>query len=404
MARDVTDCARAEEELRRRRGAVARAEQLRALGQLAAGVAHDVNNNLTAILGPVQLAREALAGGSINREQLLSDLDFIERAAMDAARTLHRLQVFARGAQGPIARPIARPDEVLADVIALTRPRWRDQARAERRQIAVEALPGGAPPVRADPSELREVLVNLVSNAIDAIPQRGSVLLRTGAERGPGNAPELAVLEVRDNGAGMDEATRARLFEPFFTTKAAGKGSGLGLVMVRRIVEDLGGSIAVETAPGRGSTFTVRLPAEVPAAPPGAAPPAAPARARRIMLVEDEAALRAIAARLLRRDGHAVTAVASAEEALQHLESAAGVGYDVVLSDVGLPGLSGWQLAERLRALAPRLPLVLATGWGAAVGDEQLAAIGVGRDCLVPKPYRLEDLRRALNACTAPVG
>lgn len=376
---------------------LAETEKMRALGQLAAGVAHDINNNLAAILGPAQLAQESVAT-SPETQELLSDLAFIERAAQDAAQTVRRLLLFARHSSGEGAanRELVAPDDLLRDVVALTRPRWRDQAQAEGRQNTVRLEPGGAPEVLADPAGLREALVNLVTNAIDAMPEGGTLTLGTASETSAAGA--IAVLRVGDTGIGMDEEARTRLFEPFFTTKPVGKGTGLGLAMVRGIVQELRGTIEVESVPGRGTTFTIRLPA---ASEPGVDGPPEVASALQsgplwVLVVEDEAALRHVVVRMLERDGHAVTAVPTAEEALSILEGRHAPRYDLLVTDVGLPGQSGWQLAHAVRARWPALKLIVATGWGASVTDQDLEQVGIGRAQLVPKPYRFDDLRRTI--------
>jgi PAS domain S-box-containing protein len=379
---------------------LASAEKLTALGQLAAGVAHDINNNLAAILGPAELAREAIVSGVASRDGLLADLRFIERAAQDAAQTVRRLQRFARHSQGeaPVIRQLVSPDDLLPDVLAFTRPRWRDEAQARGTQINVISQPGDAPTVLADPAELREALVNLVNNAADAMPTGGTLTVATRAATTP-DGGRAAVLWVKDTGVGMDDATRRRLFEPFFTTKPVGKGTGLGLAMVHGIVRRLHGSIAVETGVGQGTTFTISLPAGEASEAAGQPSVAGAPAPLRLLVVEDEMALRQVLVRMLSLDGHAVTAVATAEEAqacFPPRDSALPSPFDVVLTDIGLPGASGWHLAHGVRSQFPAVAIVIASGWGASIGDDELAAIGLTRNHLVAKPYQVDDLRKVL--------
>lgn len=378
---------------------LARAEKLKALGQLAAGVAHDVNNQLGAILSSAELLRDAVESGSGQRADVLDHLSHLERAAEDAAKIVRRVQLFARRADdGPTSRAPVCVGDLLDDVVAFTRPRWRDEAQAAGRRITIRVRRDAAPMVVADPGELREALVNLVHNAIDAMPA-GGVITLTATEEPVVDGTREAVLAVRDAGVGMDEQTRAHLFEPFYTTKPVGQGTGMGLAMVHGIVERLHGSIDVQSAPGAGTTVAIRLPsAGSPADKAPAQRDERPRRisSRRVLVVEDEDGLRRVVIRLLERDGHACVAVASAEAALELLDRGRGA-FDVVLTDVGLPGASGWQLAQHVTARAPDARVIVATGWAAAISDDQLASAGLTRSQLVAKPYRAADLRRAID-------
>lgn len=383
---------------------LATSEKLRAIGQLATGVAHDINNNLAAILGPARLAREALTADISTREALIDDLTFIERAAQDAAHTVRRLQLFARHSRGePVSeRSRVYPDELLDDVIALTRPRWRDQAQADGQQISVVTHRGQPPAILADAAELREAMVNLITNAADALPSGGTITMTTDTVNGPAGGNDV-VLSVADTGMGMDPAVQAHIFEPFFTTKPLGKGTGLGLAMVQGIVENLGGQIRVVSRPGMGTTFTIRIPAapeaELPTPPAPTEVLAQWHRSLHLLVVEDETALRNVLRRMLQRAGHQVTMAGSAEEAIVSLQQAQNQApFDVVITDVGLPGVSGWQLAREIAAHHPHLPVVIASGWATLITDAELAAVSVPRAHVVAKPYRAEELAYALAA------
>lgn len=370
------------------------AEKLNALGQLAAGVAHDINNTLGAVLGPAQLAREALAAGTAQPEQLAADLALIEQAAQDVAGIVQRLQRFARGRAGAEQppEPVA-PDALLDDVVALSRARWRDQARLEGRRLRVRVERDGAPQVLADATELKEVLLNFVHNAADASPDGGVITISARTSRQPSGGAE-AVLAVTDTGVGMDAQTRSRLFEPFFTTKPAGKGTGLGMPMAQAIVQRLGGRIEVDSALGRGTTVRLHLPVAPTASPPPTALETPAATALDVIVVEDEIGLRGVAARILQRGGCRVVGVGTAEEALALLDG--GSACDVVVTDVGLPGRSGWDLAAALRERTPPIGVLVATGWAHSLPDEQLAEHGVRREQLLGKPYRAEELLAAV--------
>lgn len=397
---DATEQKRAEADQLQLERSLAHMEKMHALGQLAAGIAHDINNHLAAILGPIELLELSLDAEHPPTADQLQEVAFVRRAADDAARTVRRLLLFARRPAGDEPRQRVIPDDLLDDVRALTRPRWRDHAQAAGQRIDVICGRRGAPPVLADPAELREALVNLVNNAVDALPAGGTISLETGRlETADGL---FALLTVRDDGTGIDAATKCRLFEPFFTTKGIGRGTGLGLAMVHGTVRRLGGTIEVESAPGVGTTVTIRLPADTTEAPtPLLAPaPDAPGN-RHVLLVEDEAVLRDAASRLLIREGHRVESVASAEEAIERLAALSGSPVDMIICDVGLPGMSGWQLVDDVCERLPGLPVVLATGWSSFITDEELAAHHVSREHVLSKPYGLDDLRHVLATALA---
>lgn len=405
VARDMTDARQAAAERHAIRLRLVESEKLRALGQLAAGVAHDVNNVLAAIIGPLELLRATFAKDNRTTPPELGELDQVIRAAEDAASTVRRLQAFARPKQEAEehAWEMVQPDQLLDDVVAFTRPRWRDQAGAEGRRIAVERRPGGAPAVLADPVELREALINLVNNATDALPFGGTITLSSAAGR-DADGVVLAIITVADTGIGMDDMTLRRIFEPFFTTKTVGQGTGLGLAMVHGIVSRLGGAIDVASQPGNGTMVSLRLPAginvphdesEQGSAPKVTSAPPFAAMRRRILLVEDEMVLRATASRILESAGHIVVAAASGEAALAALQGSDAI--DIVVTDVGLPGMSGWEFLAELRKHYPDLPVIVASGW-VEEGDAKMAAAAeLPRDRLLGKPYRAAVLLAAVD-------
>ena len=381
---------------------LARAEQMAAVGQLAAGIAHDVSNYLAAITGPLDQVQRALADGSASVEAIRQDVATAVLAAADAAQSVRRLLRVVRptGESEPDDRRRLHLDSLLPDVLALARPQWRSGGAAKERRIVVVLAPGNAPAILASAAELREALVNLVHNAMDALPAGGTITLATAGETAPDGAA-YALATVTDTGIGMDATTQQRLYEPFYTTKPPGEGTGMGLAMVHSTVGRHGGDIKVRSTPGLGTSITLRFPAL--AADDGAVqPPAAVApvsRPLRLLLVEDEATIRDVATRLLLRDGHLVTAVESAEAALDLLNGRTGAGlYDVLVTDVGLPGMSGLQLIEALQALRPTLAIVVASGWGHSVSSAELTRCGLRREQVVAKPYQVEALRQALEA------
>jgi CheY-like chemotaxis protein/nitrogen-specific signal transduction histidine kinase len=378
---------------RRRREALAQTEKLRALGQMASGVAHDLNQYLGLVAGHSELALRALGDPTPDLAAAADDLRIVIKAAMDGAATVRRLQTFARPTQTRPAEPFEL-GTLLRDVARLTAPQWRDAAQAQGRPIVVVCDVEDAITIEGWPDSLGEALTNLVFNAIDALPNGGTIHLAARRSGSP------AVVEVADSGIGMGADVQAHLFEPYFTTKGE-RGTGLGLSLVYGIVERHGGEIAVDSAPGRGTIFRLLLPLAQAEPAPAAEPPAqrAPAPAaraspRRILAVDDDAGLLRLVVEMLRVDGHQVTAAASGAEALERL---AAEPFDLMITDLGMPGLSGWELADTVRNRYPDLPVVLATGWGAAIDQEEAEAHGVR--AVLAKPYRLTDLQRVVATC-----
>ncbi len=381
LLRDVTDVRRAQEH-------VAASERFRALGEMASGVAHDFNNLLAIILGRAELLA-VLTRPPDGDPRLGSHVTVIQQAALDGEHTVRRLQAVSGVARRPAG---GRVDvaAVLEDVVAFTRPRWKDRAQQQGQTIAVRVEAEPLPPLVGEAADLREVLVNLIFNAIDAMPHGGTITLRlrrTGDD---------ALIEVHDTGVGMTETVRRRVFDPFFSTKGAA-GTGLGLSVSYGIIARLGGRMAVTSAPNQGTTVTVALPYRT-AEPKPAAPSAAAPRPARVLLVDDEAPVRQTAAALLELDGHAVVGAESGAAALRLL--AAGERFDVLLTDLGMSEMTGMQPVAALRAQSQTLPCVLVTGWGSELGDADVAAAGV--QAVLSKPFSREQLRDVLNAVLPP--
>jgi PAS domain S-box-containing protein len=358
-------------------------EKLTALGQLAGGIAHDFNNLLQAIIGYSQLMKQNLGDSDL----MSRSLKVLEAAAMDGSETVRRIQQFAR----------LRPDEqfvsvdvnrIVQEAVAIIRPRWEEKTTHENRPMDLKLDLGPVPPVSGRPAALTEVLTNLMLNAIDAMPEGGTLAVSTRQQDGS------VVITVTDTGTGMPEEVRRRIFEPFFSTKGE-SGSGLGLAMSYSIVKRHSGEITVESQPGRGATFTLVFPAasQAAAAPPAASAPR-PRRAARVMVVDDEPQVLATLAELLRTQGHQVTAAPGGRDAVELFRPG---GFDVVLTNIGMAGMNGWEVAERIRAADRRVPLVFITGWGLREEDNaRLVELGITR-CLF-KPVRPAELDAAIQA------
>ncbi len=378
-ARLVAQLSRSAKELQRARDELVRAETLRALGQMAAGVAHDLNNMLAAVLGQAELLRLRVPDPMVQES-----LHVLETAATDGAHVVRRLQDFARQRTTSPLTPIDLA-AVVREAVEITRPRWQDEAQHRGRVIEVHTDLEELPPVLGHAAEVREVLTNLIVNAVDAMPLGGRLSF-VGSPAADG-----VLLAVADTGTGMSEAVQRQVFEPFFTTKGV-KGTGLGLAVAYGIMERHQGKIQVQSAPGRGTTFTLRfqaVPKERPTASPRAAGVLAP---QRVLLIDDEATVRGTIAALLRASGHTVT---EADGGAAGLALLAERPVDVVLTDLGMPDLTGWDVAREVKARSPGLPVILLTGWGDQASTDAGHQKGlVAR--IVGKPFRLEELLRAI--------
>lgn len=372
-------------ELRQTQDALIRSEKLRAVGELASGVAHNVNNVLAAVLGYAELIQDT---ANVSAE-VCEFARTIERAAMDGAEIVRRIQSFARR-ETESRQFIFDLCQVTQEAIDLTRPAWRNQA--ESRGIKIEVIPiiAGELPALGVASEIREVLVNLIRNAVDAMPKGGLITVICSAEDG------MAQVSVADTGMGMDEATRRRVFEPFFTTKDIGLGTGLGLSVAWGILDRHKGRIEVDSEVGKGSIFRVLLPLSALAAPQSAAAAALSLDGRRILLVEDETfVLEGVARTLIARKA-AVQMTESAAEALEWLESNADA-CDIIVSDHGMIGMTGLQLLQIVAERYPAIRRVLLSGWGdAPPGGVSTASA----EQILAKPVRAEALIAALAPLT----
>jgi GAF domain-containing protein/CheY-like chemotaxis protein len=368
-----------------------RTEKLRALGEMASGVAHDFNNLLASILGRAQLLLER-----VQDVKLRQWLKVIERAAMDGARTVRRLQDFTgiRRDQPAVAVDL---NQIVQQVLETTESIWRQDRRRSGVEIEVETdLAEGLPPVAGDPAELREAFTNLVLNAVDAMPRGGTLTLRTQITDGQ------VQVEVRDSGTGIPDHIREKIFDPFFTTKGP-KGTGLGLSMAYGILQRHNGRITVESAEGRGTIFRLLFPAAVSGAVVEAAPPpAAPAGSSgslRCLVVDDEEEVGEVVADILTTAGHTAVTARSGQEGVDRLGAER---FDVVFTDLAMPGMTGWQVARAVKDRAPEVPVVMMSGFGVEVAPEDLPARGV--DLVLAKPLQIQDILRALASIRSGTG
>jgi signal transduction histidine kinase/ActR/RegA family two-component response regulator len=385
---DITERKEAEQQ----RQVLAQAEKLRALGQMASGIAHDLNQSLALIAGYGDIAQRAVTNAPMDTEALNEALPIITQAAMNGGQTVRQLLTFARTKPGEAAERVDLSG-LVREVAQLTAPRWRDAAQAAGRHISLQVETDGETTVEGWPSGMGEALTNLIFNAIDALPAGGVIRLsarRVGSD---------VVVEVTDSGLGMTPEVQERIFEPFFTTKGE-RGTGLGLAQVFGVVEQHRGTVVVDSSVGVGTTFRLTLPAAAAAPAPQEARPVTSAAARhlRVLAVDDEPTVGTMVRRILRPQGHSVVTATSGEQALECL---AGESFDVLISDVGMgPGMNGWELVERVRQSWPEMHVVLATGWGAAIDSAEARAKGV--DAVIAKPYRPAELEALLAGVTQP--
>jgi signal transduction histidine kinase/CheY-like chemotaxis protein len=363
-------------------------EKLRTIGQIASGVAHDFNNLLAGILGNTQLL--LLDEADDERRSLLK---VVEQAARDGAETVRRLQTYARMDQHtPLVE--TRMDLLVSDALELTRPRWRDLSQGRGVTINVVRELHKVPIVAGRPAELREVLTNLIINAVDAMPHGGTLTVGTRAETAEDGLP-VVVVSVGDTGCGMQPEVVERIFEPFFTTKGQ-NGTGLGLPVSKGIIEHHGGTLSVTSAPDQGSRFIIRLPVSdgIAVALPPETP--RPIPQSRILVVEDESIVRDALVRLLKSWGHEVSEASGGQQGIDRF--AAG-RFDMVITDLGMPDRSGWEVLGVVKARDRRVATLLLTGWGNELDKDEARVRGA--DQLISKPFNQDDLRRALsNALT----
>jgi signal transduction histidine kinase/CheY-like chemotaxis protein len=355
-------------------------DKLRALGELASGVAHNFNNALTIIQGRVGLLKMRATD-----EKTLHGLDIIQQVSRDAANIVRRIQDFARVRQDVTDFTLLNLSVLVREVIEVTQPQWKNSAQYSGRDITVACEAPPALHIHGNATELREVLTNLIFNAVDAMPDGGQISIRAYEANG------CACLQVSDPGTGMSDEVRQRIFDPFYSTKG-GQGTGMGLSVSFNIVTRHQGNIQVESEPGRGTTFLLNFPLASTARPPRAPEPPANRQPHslRILIVDDERAIGEMLCEMLSVLHHNPHFEENPVHALVWL---ANEPCDVLFTDLGMPGLNGWQMITEARRLRPRLPVVLISGWAASLNPTEVKA---HRARLISKPIDLELVERTL--------
>ncbi len=389
---------RAYDDLRQTQQSAMQQERLRALGQMASGIAHDINNAIS----PVALYTESLLETETNLSpQGRHCLEVIERAIDDVAATVARMREFYRQREPQLALAPIDANLVVQQVLDLTRARWSDMPQQRGIVIALRTqLADALPMLPGSVGEIREALTNLVFNAVDAMPDGGTLSVRTSCTGAAGEARQVRI-EVGDTGVGMNENTRRRCLEPFFTTKGE-RGTGLGLAMVYGMMERHGASIDIVTAPGQGTAVRLDFPA-CAAGEGELAPDAAhvvPPRLR-ILVVDDDPMVLKSLRDILEIDGHEVVSADGGQAGIDCFQAA----YDrhehfaLVITDLGMPHMDGRKVASAVRRCSPATPVIMLTGWGQRLAADSDYPEHV--DCVLGKPPRLKELRRALNAVMA---
>jgi signal transduction histidine kinase/CheY-like chemotaxis protein len=383
------------DELRQSQHTVMQQERLRALGQMASGIAHDINNAIS----PVSLYTESL----LEREPNLSDkgrasLTIIQQAIDNVAGTVARMREFYREREPQMSLKLVDLNQVAAQIIELTRAKWFDLP--QQRGISIELhtdLAAGLPGIMGAEGEIRDALTNLIFNAVDAMPEGGTLTVRTRATPGDGET-QLVRVEVADSGIGMDEETRRRCLEPFFTTKGE-RGTGLGLAMVYGMIQRHSAQFEIKSAVGEGTTMQIGFPAytqPIFAAKRVAESPLVMHRLR-VLLIDDDPIIIKALEDAFDGDGHVTVAATGGRTGLAKFTAAHGTdsSFTLVVTDLGMPDIDGRRVAEGVKLLSPQTPVIMLTGWGARMLAEKEVPPHVDR--LLSKPPRLQELRVAIR-------
>jgi signal transduction histidine kinase/ActR/RegA family two-component response regulator len=387
------------DDLRQSQHTVLQQERLRALGQMASGIAHDINNAIS----PVSLYTESL----LEREPNLSErtrnyLTTIQRAIEDVARTVARMREFYRERDAQLTLERVEINRAVQQVVDLTRPRWSDLPQARGAMVDLQTyLTDSIPEIMGAEHEIRDALTNLIFNAVDAMPNGGTLAVRT-RKAVVADGETRVLIEVTDSGVGMDEDTRRRCLEPFYTTKGE-RGTGLGLAMVYGMVQRHSAELEIDSAVGRGTTVRLNFPAYTSSvvATPKAQAAAVVKRRLRILLVDDDPLLIKSLQDTLQEDGHHITATHGGREGIEAFTAASKRGecFDIVVTDLGMPHVDGRKVATSVKGVSPNTPVVLLTGWGQRLIATNDAPAHV--DKVLAKPPRLHELRAALAELVA---
>ena len=384
LIRDISDRKGMEERL-------LQSEKLKSLGELAGGVAHNFNNILAIILGRTQLLRRNTETPPEKKErrkliqELRKSLDIIERASFDGADTVRRIQEFSRKKDEDYNNKNFTDvdlNEVINSTLEFTKVKWQDEAVSRGIKISIEKELGSLAPVSGNPSELREVFINLINNAIDALPEGGTIKLKTFMDNGN------VVGVIKDTGVGIAKDVQDKIFDPFFTTKGV-QSTGLGMSVSYGIIHRHHGTIVLESAEDKGTSFTITIPMQegVVVEKKKEESRVEEQKKARILVVEDEEDVRELLKDILTDGGHNVEFTPDGKKGIELFREGK---FDMVFTDLGMPGMSGWQVAEQIKKINKKTPVVLITGWEVQHKGRELTKSGV--DMVVKKPFRVNEI------------
>jgi signal transduction histidine kinase/ActR/RegA family two-component response regulator len=368
------------QELRQAQDQIVQAEKLRAMGEMASGVAHDFNNVLAVVLGNIQLLLHQL--DHLSPEEIREGLKIIEQSSKDGAETVRRIQEFT-GVRRDKEFVSLSLNEIITEVVNITQPRWKDQTQKKGIQVGLAAQLGEIPLVLGNPSELREVLTNIIFNAVDAMPEGGKLTIATQPQ-----AEGWVEVRIADTGIGMTEEVKKRIFDPFFTTKGV-TNSGLGMSVSYGIIKRHGGEILIESELGKGTTFIIHLPTGYGEEETAVkeVTPIKESRQARILVIDDEDSVRDILSRMLKTKGHQVVVASNGEEGIEQFRSQP---FDLVFTDLGMPKISGWEVGKTIKGINPKIPIAMITGWGMELDREKMSESGI--DLIVSKPFNFDQV------------
>ena len=379
-------------ELHQTQQAAMQQDRLRALGQMASGIAHDINNAIS----PVSLYTESLLERETFSEPVRDQLQVIQRAIQDVAATVARMREFYREREPQLILTPVQLNELVPQVVELTRARW--STMPQQNGITIEQrteLQRPLPTIMGAENEIREALTNLIFNAVDAMPRGGVLTLRTTLA-----APGQVAVEVCDTGIGMDENARRRCMEPFFTTKGE-RGTGLGLAMVYGMAQRHSADIQIDSTPGQGTCVRLMFTETTAVRADEMLAPVVVPRGLRVLVIDDDPVLLRTLREILEREGHAVVAVSGGQKGVDALTEALtnGQHFSAVITDLGMPQMDGRQLAHAVKRMCPDLPVIMLTGWGERMVEEGDVPADV--DLVLSKPPTLRALREALARFSA---
>ena len=383
FVRDITERKEMEQKL-------LQSEKLKSLGELSGGVAHDFNNVLAAILGRVQLLKMHLnppIGKEEKRKSVLElekGLEIIEKASLDGAETVRRIQEFSRRRVDDKEFTQVDINELIDNSLEFTRVRWKNEAESKGIRIDIQKEFSPLAPVIGSPSELREVFTNLINNSIDAMPRGGQIKIKTFEKN------SHISIRIEDTGDGISNEVKARIFDPFFTTKGP-QSTGLGLSVSYGIINRHRGTIMLDSVEGEGTTFVIQFPLfekeDWQKDKEEAVDRVRKQEKARILVVEDEEDVRQLLSDILTDGGHEVNTASNGSQGIRTFQEK---NFDLVFTDLGMPGMSGWRVAEEVKKINKNTPVALITGWGVQLKESELEKSGA--DFIVHKPFRLEQI------------